>query len=126
MASCPARSPASWPLPDESYPHVNAPRLRSRGAGRTAGRYRTGVPESFDVDAMLERFRSRAAAVRRRGVPPVEGDERRRIMEQMQLDYMDFAILGDASGELADGVLTLRVDLRPPPAEASPSGSAAG
>ena len=89
-----------------------------------AGRYRTGVADSFDVDAMLERFRSRAAAVRRRGIPPVEGDERRRIMEQMQLDYMDFAILGDAAGELEDGVLTLRVDLRPPQ-DASPEGSTA-
>lgn len=79
------------------------------------------MAETFDVDAMLERFRSRAAAVRRRGVPPVEGDERRRIMEQMQLDYMDFAILGDAAGELEDGVLTLRVDLRPPQ-EPSPEG----
>ncbi len=66
------------------------------------------------MEAMTARFRSRAAAVRRRGVPPVEGDERRRIMEQMQLDYMDFAILGDAEGSLDDGVLSLRIDLRPP------------
>ncbi len=27
---------------------------------------------------------------------------------------MDFAILGDAQGELVGGVLTLRIDLRPP------------
>jgi hypothetical protein len=54
--------------------------------------------------------------VRRRGLPPVEGDERRRIMEQMQLDYMDFAILGDAEGSLDEGILTLRIDLRPPEA----------
>ena len=82
------------------------------------------MADTFDVDAMLERFRSRAAAVRRRGVPPVEGDERRRIMEQMQLDYMDFAILGDAQGELVDGILTLRIDLRPPgDGEAPPGGT---
>ena len=31
----------------------------------------------------------------------------------MELDYMDFAILGDAAGTLEDGVLTLRIDLRP-------------
>ena len=29
-------------------------------------------------------------------------------------DYMDFAIIGDAEGTLEDGILTLRVDLRPP------------
>ena len=73
------------------------------------------MADTFDVEAMLERFRARAAAVRRRGIPPVEGEDRRRIIEQMELDYMDFAILGDATGELADGVLTLRVDLRPRP-----------
>jgi hypothetical protein len=32
----------------------------------------------------------------------------------MQLDFQDFAMLGDASGTLDDGILTLRVDLRPP------------
>ncbi len=74
------------------------------------------MADEFDVEAMIGRFRDRAAAVRRRGLPPVEGDERRRIMEQMQLDYMDFAILGDAEGSLDEGVLTLRIDLRPPEA----------
>lgn len=72
---------------------------------------------SFDVDAMIGRFRDRAAAVRRRGLPPVEGPERVRIREQMELDYMDFAILGDAKGALDDGVLTLTVDLRPRPGQ---------
>ena len=61
---------------------------------------------------MIDRFRERADAVRRRGLPPVEGDERRRIMAQMRLDFQDFAMLGDATGSLENGVLTLRVDLR--------------
>ncbi len=74
------------------------------------------MADEFDVEGMIGRFRDRAAAVRRRGLPPVEGDERRRIMEQMQLDYMDFAILGDAEGSLDEGILTLRIDLRPPEA----------
>ena len=72
------------------------------------------MAESFDVEAMIERFKQRAAAVRRRGVPPVEGVERQMIMEQMQLDYMDFAILADADAALEEGVLTLKIDLRPP------------
>jgi hypothetical protein len=69
--------------------------------------------DTFDVAAMIERFRARAKAVRNRGLPPVEGPERRQFIEQMQLDYMDFAMLGDAEGSIEDGVLTLRVDLRP-------------
>jgi hypothetical protein len=83
------------------------------------------MPEdSFDVAAMIDRFRTRAKAVRSRGIPPIEGPERKRFMEQMQLDYMDYAMLGDAEGSLEDGILTLRVDLRPQPAqeEAQPEG----
>lgn len=30
------------------------------------------------------------------------------------MDFMDFAIIGDAETSLEDGILTLRVDLRPP------------
>ncbi len=67
----------------------------------------------FDVDAMVARFRERAKAVRSRGVPPLEGADRRRFVERMQLDYQDFAMLGDATGSMEDGVLVLRVDLRP-------------
>jgi hypothetical protein len=71
------------------------------------------VPESFDPDAMVARFRDRARAVRERGLPPVEGSERQRFREQAQRDYMDFAMLGDAQASLEDGILTLRIDLRP-------------
>jgi hypothetical protein len=53
--------------------------------------------------------------VRSRGLPPVEGPERKRFIEQAKVDYMDFAMLGDAAASLDDGVLTLRVDLRPKP-----------
>jgi len=71
------------------------------------------MAETFDPDAMITRFQERAAAVRRRGLPPVEGAERQLIKEQMQLDYMDFAMLGDASASLDGGILTLTLDLRP-------------
>ena len=73
------------------------------------------MDQSFDPEAMIARFRDRAEAVRRRGLPPVEGPERQRFREQAQLDYMDFAIVGDARASLVDGVLTLRIDLRPGP-----------
>ena len=71
------------------------------------------MSEAFDPAAMVERFRVRAAAVRNRGIPPIEGPDRRRFVEQAQLDFMDFAMLGDATATLEDGILTLRVDLRP-------------
>jgi len=67
----------------------------------------------LDVDAMLARFRERAAAVRKRPLPPVAGEERRAFLEQANQDFMDFAIIGDAAATMDDGVLVLRVDLRP-------------
>ena len=43
----------------------------------------------------------------------VAGEERQRFLQQAQEDFMDFAIIGDAQGSFDDGVLTLRIDLRP-------------
>ncbi len=62
---------------------------------------------------MLARFRERATAVKSRPLPPIAGEERQRFIEQAQQDFMDFAIIGDATASLEDGVLVLRVDLRP-------------
>lgn len=70
------------------------------------------MTDAFDPVEMVERFRERAAAVRRRQIPPVEGDARKDFMRQAAVDYQDFAMIGDAEAELADGVLVLRVDLR--------------
>jgi hypothetical protein len=69
--------------------------------------------DTFDVDAMIQRFRERAQAVRSRTLPPVAGEERLRFIRQAETDFQDFAIIGDAEATLEDGVLTLRVDLRP-------------
>lgn len=62
---------------------------------------------------MLARFRERAAAVKNRPLPPVAGEERQRFLKQAESDFMDFAIIGDATASLDDGILVLRVDLRP-------------
>ncbi len=70
------------------------------------------MAEEFDVDQMIARFRERAEAVKRRGVPPVEGPERKRLMDQARVDFQDFAMLSDAEGTLEDGVLHLKIDLR--------------
>lgn len=68
---------------------------------------------TLDVDAMITRFRERAAAVKRRPLPPVAGEERQAFVTQAQADFQDFAMIGDAEATLEDGVLVLRVDLRP-------------
>lgn len=72
------------------------------------------MADTLDVDAMIQRFRDRAQAVRQRPLPPVAGEERLRFIRQAETDFQDFAIIGDAEATLEDGVLTLRIDLRPP------------
>jgi hypothetical protein len=71
------------------------------------------MADQLDVDAMLARFRERAQAVRDRPLPPVAGPERQQFIEQAQLDFQDYAIIGDAQWTFDDGVLTLTVNLRP-------------
>ena len=73
------------------------------------------MDNDFDIQAMIKRFRDRAAAVKKRDLPPVGGEERQRFMDQAQRDYQDYAIIGDSEVSLEDGVLTLRIDLRPVP-----------
>jgi hypothetical protein len=72
------------------------------------------VAEAFDPNEMVARFAERAAAVKHRGLPPIEGPERLRYARQAALDFQDYAMLADAECELVDGILTLRIDLRPP------------
>jgi hypothetical protein len=72
------------------------------------------VSDAFDPNEMVRRFRERADAVKRRGLPPVEGPERLRFIEAAKLDFQDFAMLGDATATLEDGILRFEIDLRPP------------
>ncbi len=71
------------------------------------------MAEQLDIDGMIRRFQERAKAVRQRGVPPLEGPERKRFVDRARVDYMDYAMIGDAEASLDNGVLTLRIDLRP-------------
>ena len=85
----------------------------TRLAGEPSGvRYGAGMSDALDVDAMIQRFQDRAHAVRNRTLPPVAGEERMRFIRQAEVDFQDFAIIGDAEATLEDGVLVLRVDLR--------------
>jgi hypothetical protein len=63
---------------------------------------------------MIARYKERADAVKRRPLPPVAGEERQMFLKQAQSDFQDFAMIGDAEASLEDGILVLRIDLRPP------------
>lgn len=67
---------------------------------------------AFDPNEMIARYKDRAAAVRKRPLPPVAGEERQLFIAQAETDFMDFAIIGDAEATLDDGILTLRIALK--------------
>ena len=69
---------------------------------------------AFDPQDMILRFRERAEAVKRRGLPPVEGPDRQRFLDAARIDFQDYAMLGDATATIEDGILRLEIDLRPP------------
>ena len=65
----------------------------------------------FDVDAFKQRFRDRAAAVKERGVPPLEGEARRTFIESAERDFVDYSLIADADAAIEDGMLVLRLPL---------------
>jgi hypothetical protein len=65
----------------------------------------------LDVDVFLERFRGRAAAVRDRGIPPLEAEARRAFIAQAEEDYLDYSLIGSASWSVEEGHLVLRIPL---------------
>jgi sulfur transfer protein SufE len=73
---------------------------------------------AFEPSEMIARFKERADAVKRRPLPPVAGEERQMFLKQAQSDFQDFAMIGDSEASLEDGILVLRIDLRPPDARA--------
>jgi len=72
------------------------------------------MTDGFNPQEMIDRFRERAEAVKKRNLPAVGGEERRLFIEQAERDFMDFSIISDASATIENGVLTLSIDLRPP------------
>ena len=67
----------------------------------------------LDVEALITRFRERAEAVRDRPLPPVAGAERKRFVDQAELDFMDYSLIGNATWSVEDADLVLRIPLRP-------------
>jgi hypothetical protein len=93
------------------------PGQRSAAVAGAGWHYSEPIAEEFQPEAMIQRFQARARAVRQRGLPPLEGAERKRFVDQARVDFQDYAMIGDAVARLEDGVLTLTIDLRPRPDE---------
>ena len=65
----------------------------------------------LDMDDFLKRFADRAAAVRERGVPPLEGQARKIFIESAEKDFLDYSLIASASWSVEDGELILRIPI---------------
>ena len=65
----------------------------------------------LDVDEFLARFRERAAAVRDRGIPPLEAEARKAFVAQAEKDFLDYSLIGSAAWAVEEGSLVLRIPL---------------
>jgi hypothetical protein len=65
----------------------------------------------LDMDDFLKRFADRAAAVRERGVPPLEGQARKVFIESAEKDFLDYSLIASASWSVEDGELILRIPI---------------
>ena len=71
--------------------------------------------DTLDTEAMVQRFQERAAAVSNRGTPPLTGTARKAYVQQAELDYLDYAMIGDAEISLDGGILTCLLYTSPSP-----------
>ena len=65
------------------------------------------------VEAMVDRFKERANAITKSGMPPLEGVMRKKWIKQRELDFRDFLMIADCDITFKDGILTMMLDLRP-------------
>lgn len=71
------------------------------------------MSDVFDPQDLVDRFKERAEAVRKRNLPAVGGEERKHFIQQAELDFLDYGLIADALPTLDNGILTLTIDLRP-------------
>lgn len=76
-----------------------------------AARNEEAAMAQLNVDDFLARFRERAAAVKERGIPPLEGEARRVWIESAEHDFMDYSLVGRAEWAVEDEALVLRIPL---------------
>ncbi|MDG1198258.1 MAG: hypothetical protein P8O86_09605 [Actinomycetota bacterium] len=71
------------------------------------------MSDVFEPQDLVDRFKERAEAVRKRNLPAVGGEERKHFIQQAELDFLDYGLIADAVPTLDNGILTLTIDLRP-------------
>ena len=71
------------------------------------------MSDVFEPQDLVDRFKERAEAVRKRNLPAVGGEERKHFIQQAELDFLDYGLIADAVPTLDNGILPLTIDVRP-------------
>ena len=69
--------------------------------------------DTFNTDNFLSRFEERAAAVKKRSIPPVGGDDRNAFIKQAEIDYIDFSLVANSEIEITKDAMILKIELNP-------------
>ena len=69
--------------------------------------------DTFNTDNFLTRFEERAAAVKKRSIPPVGGDDRNAFIKQAEIDYIDFSLVANSEIEITKDAMILKIELNP-------------
>ena len=67
--------------------------------------------DTFNTDDFLNRFEVRAAAVKKRSIPPITGDDRTAFIKQAEIDYIDFSLVANSEIEITKDAIILKIEL---------------
>ena len=67
--------------------------------------------DTFNTDDFLNRFEVRAAAVKKRSIPPITGDDRTAFIKQAEIDYIDFSLVANSEIEITKDSIILKIEL---------------
>lgn len=74
---------------------------------------KTPEPTTDSFLKMGKRFKKRAEAIEKSGMPPLEGVARRKYVKQKESDYRDYLMIADCDITFEGGILQMTLDLRP-------------
>ena len=58
----------------------------------------------FNTEDFLSRFKDRAEAVSKRGIPPVGGEDRNAFIKQAELDFLDCSVVASSARDIVIGL----------------------
>jgi len=65
----------------------------------------------FNTEEFISRFKDRAEAVSKRGIPPVGGEDRNAFIKQAELDFLDFSLIASSEIDISEEHILLKIKI---------------